>query len=115
MITPITNTSTASTAGLATAAQKGGGLGSLGQDDFLKLMTEQLKHQDPFAPVDNQQMLAQMAEFSSLAGTTEMGETLKDIAKKLDALAASQRAFMASVGTPAASPASPSTPAIAQE
>jgi flagellar basal-body rod modification protein FlgD len=38
------------------------------QSDFLTLMTAQLKNQDPFAPVDNSQMVAQMAQFSSLAG-----------------------------------------------
>jgi flagellar basal-body rod modification protein FlgD len=56
---------------------------SLGQNDFLKLMTAQLKNQDPFAPVDNTQMVAQMAQFSSLAGITEMSTTLKGIADKL--------------------------------
>ena len=43
----------------------------LGQQDFLRLMTAQLSQQDPFNPVDNQQMVAQMAQFSSLAGVTE--------------------------------------------
>ena len=38
------------------------------QGDFLRLMTAQLSQQDPFNPVDNQQMVAQMAQFSSLAG-----------------------------------------------
>lgn len=58
---------------------------SLGQDDFLQLMTAQLKNQDPFEPVDNTQMVAQMAQFSSLAGITEMSTTLKAIADKLGA------------------------------
>jgi flagellar basal-body rod modification protein FlgD len=58
---------------------------SLGQADFLKLMTAQMKNQDPFDPVDNTQMVAQMAQFSSLAGITEMGSTLKAIADKLGA------------------------------
>lgn len=58
---------------------------SLGQADFLKLMTAQMKNQDPFDPVDNTQMVAQMAQFSSLAGITEMGSTLKAIADKLSA------------------------------
>jgi flagellar basal-body rod modification protein FlgD len=56
---------------------------SLNQDDFLTLMTAQLKNQDPFEPVDNTQMVAQMAQFSSLAGITEMSTTLKAIADKL--------------------------------
>ncbi|UZK65315.1 flagellar hook assembly protein FlgD [Sphingomonas sp. M1-B02] len=53
------------------------------QNDFLTLMTAQLKNQDPFEPVDNTQMVAQMAQFSSLSGITEMSTTLKAIASKL--------------------------------
>lgn len=53
------------------------------QSDFLTLMTAQLKNQDPFEPVDNTQMVAQMAQFSSLSGITEMNTTLKAIADKL--------------------------------
>ena len=34
---------------------------ALGQSDFLKLMTAQMQNQDPFNPVDNTQMVAQMA------------------------------------------------------
>lgn len=58
---------------------------TLGQADFLKLMTAQLQNQDPFSPVDNTQMVAQMAQFSSLAGISDMGTTLKAIATKLGA------------------------------
>lgn len=58
---------------------------TLGQADFLKLMTAQLNNQDPFAPVDNTQMVAQMAQFSSLAGITDMSTTLKAISDKLGA------------------------------
>lgn len=59
--------------------------GTMDQSDFLKLMTAQLKNQDPFAPVDNTQMVAQMAQFSSLAGISEMNTTLKAMAEKLGA------------------------------
>ena len=58
---------------------------TLGQADFLKLMTAQMKNQDPFDPVDNTQMVAQMAQFSSLAGISEMSGTLKGISDKLGA------------------------------
>jgi len=64
------------------------GMASLGANDFLKLMTEQMKQQDPTNPVDNKEMLAQMAQFSTLAGTSEMGSTMKAIASKLDVLIA---------------------------
>lgn len=59
--------------------------GQLGQSDFLTLMTAQMKNQDPFDPVDNTQMVAQMAQFSSLAGISEMNTTLQAIAAKLGA------------------------------
>ena len=58
---------------------------TLGQADFLKLMTAQMQNQDPFNPTDNTQMVAQMAQFSSLAGISEMSSTLKAIADKLGA------------------------------
>ncbi|MBH9538573.1 flagellar hook assembly protein FlgD [Novosphingopyxis sp. YJ-S2-01] len=55
------------------------GGGTLDQSSFLKLMTAQIKFQDPFKPVDNQQMVAQMAQFSSVAGIAEMNQSLKNI------------------------------------
>ena len=62
---------------------------ALGQSDFLKLMTAQMQNQDQFNPVDNTQMVAQMAQFSSLAGISEMSTTLKAIQDKLGATTAS--------------------------
>jgi flagellar basal-body rod modification protein FlgD len=72
----------------------GGGLGSLDGGDFLKLLTTQLTFQDPLEPADNEAMLAQMAQFSSLAATTESGATLEDISSKLDRLIAAQEAAL---------------------
>ncbi|MBL0914058.1 MAG: flagellar hook capping protein [Sphingopyxis sp.] len=57
----------------------------LDQKDFLRLMTAQLSQQDPFNPVDNQQMVAQMAQFSSLAGVSETNSVLKTISEQLTA------------------------------
>jgi len=57
--------------------------GTLDQAAFLKLMTTQLQTQDPFSPVDNTQMVAQMAQFSSVAGIAEMNASLKDIQTSL--------------------------------
>ena len=80
----ITRTSTG-----PTVAAAGASTTTLGQADFLKLMTAQMQNQDPFNPVDNTQMVAQMAQFSSLAGISEMSTTLKAIAEKLGATSAS--------------------------
>ena len=68
-------------AGLTQAQPTGAtGGGTLDQSSFLQLMTAQLKFQDPFKPVDNQAMVAQMAQFSSVAGIAEMNQSLKAIA-----------------------------------
>ena len=79
----IARTGTGPTVTTAAASQ------SLGQQDFLKLMTAQLKNQDPFAPVDNTQMVAQLAQISSTSGIAEMGTTLKAIQEKLGATTSS--------------------------
>jgi flagellar basal-body rod modification protein FlgD len=52
---------------------------ALDQRAFLRLLTTQLTTQDPFNPVDNTQMVAQMAQFSQVAGIAEMGQTLQSI------------------------------------
>lgn len=56
---------------------------SLDQSDFLRLMTTQLRVQDPLSPVDNEQMVAQMAQFSSVAGISEMNSSLKAITQQI--------------------------------
>ncbi len=88
MITSVTNTGTSiSTVGKV----QGRGMDSLGQGDFLKLLTVQMQLQDPFDPVDNKEMLAQMAQFSSLAGVAETNASLERIADKLDELISSTK------------------------
>lgn len=71
---------------------KPSGFSALGHDDFLRLMVAQLQQQDPFEPVDNKDMLAQMAQFTALAGSSTTNDTLSDISIKLDSLIAVQKA-----------------------
>jgi flagellar basal-body rod modification protein FlgD len=65
-------------------AQKPGNNNTLGQEDFLKLMTTQLQNQDPFAPMDNGDFIAQMAQFSTVTGITEINSNLTDLGSKLE-------------------------------
>lgn len=52
------------------------GKSELGKDDFLRLMTEQLKYQDPLNPMDSTQFTAQLAQFSSLEQLSNMNDML---------------------------------------
>ena len=63
---------------------KKGASDTLGQNDFLKLMTTQLQNQDPFAPVDNADFIAQMAQFSTVTGISEVNESLEKLVNKSD-------------------------------
>jgi flagellar basal-body rod modification protein FlgD len=56
---------------------------TLGATDFLRLMTEQLKQQDPFKPADNAQMVTQMAQMSASSATAEMNASLQFIAGQI--------------------------------
>ena len=49
---------------------------TLGQEDFVKLLMTQLQNQDPMAPMDNGEFMGQMAQFSTVQGVTEMGESI---------------------------------------
>jgi flagellar basal-body rod modification protein FlgD len=94
-MTDITSTTDYAALGIKTTAAAAAKVSTTGtkttldQSDFLQLMTAQLKNQDPFAPVDNTQMVAQMAQMSSTAGISAMNATLTGIATKLGTTSAS--------------------------
>lgn len=56
------------------------------KDMFLSLMLQQMQNQDPTEPVDNQQWLSQLAQYSSLEQMTQMNEGLTNLASALEAL-----------------------------
>lgn len=85
----------------------------LGSADFLRLMTAQLANQDPLEPQGNEQMLAQLAQFSSLESSIEGNSRLDDISAKLDALIEAQTAA-AEAATQAATQAAQAAAAAAQ-
>jgi len=60
----------------------------IAQEDFLRILLTQLRFQDPLKPVDNQQFIAQLAQFSSLEINRQQSE-------KIDAMLAIQAADQA--------------------
>jgi flagellar basal-body rod modification protein FlgD len=71
--------SMASAIGSASAGQSG----NIGIQDFLKILTAQLNNQDPLKPVDNQEFVAQIAQFATL-------EQSRQLNGKIDAMLAAQ-------------------------
>lgn len=69
---------------LGLGAQSEARSGALGQADFLHLMTEQLKNQDPLKPLDSQQFLGQLAQFSTVQGIDSMQSAMGAMASVME-------------------------------
>lgn len=68
--TPTTTTSTQSTS-------------ELGQDDFLRIMLAQLENQDPSSPLDGNEFLSQITQFSVADGISDLNDSFSDLANSL--------------------------------
>lgn len=54
----------------------------MGKEDFIKLLSAQLEHQDPTNPVKNEDMAAQLAQFSSLEQMVNMNSNIQKLVDK---------------------------------
>jgi flagellar basal-body rod modification protein FlgD len=52
---------------------------SLQQEDFLKLLLTQLSFQDPLEPLDNQEFLAQVAQFTGLEQSRQTNDRIESL------------------------------------
>lgn len=90
----VNKTSSASSAD--TSNVQGTGSNKLGKNEFLKILTTQLQYQDPTAPMDNSQFVAQLAQFSSLEQMQNVNTTLEQLVTVQKA--ASQNSAIGMVG-----------------
>jgi flagellar basal-body rod modification protein FlgD len=63
---------------------------TLGQEQFLKLMTTQMTHQDPSQPMQNGEFLAQMAQFGTVSGIQDLQKSFGDFASSINSSQALQ-------------------------
>ncbi len=84
-MTNVDNNLTSALSGLALGEQqtKKKAQDELGQSEFLELMIAQLNNQDPMKPMENGDFIAQMAQFSTVTGLTELQESFDDLAVSL--------------------------------
>ena len=68
-----------SSAGAAPAGAKN----MIDQAGFLKLLTTQMTHQDPTAPMDTNSMTTQMSQITQTSGITEMNAALKSLVAEM--------------------------------
>jgi flagellar basal-body rod modification protein FlgD len=66
----------------ATGAQ--GGQTTLGENDFLQLLTTQLQNQDPMDPMSNTDFIAQMATFSQLQTMNSLNTNFQGFSQSQD-------------------------------
>ncbi len=59
---------------------------SINQDMFLELLVTQMQNQDPLEPMENSDMLAQLAQFSSLEQMNNLNDSFEVMSGNIDQL-----------------------------
>ncbi len=60
------------------------------QDQFMRLMLEQLKNQDPFEPQENGEFLTQLAQFDTATGIEDLSNSFNSFASSMQSNSALQ-------------------------
>jgi len=61
------------------ASNKVFGKQTLGQEDFMQLLLQELSYQDPLNPMDSKEFTVQLTQFSSLEGINDINGSLSDL------------------------------------
>ncbi len=64
--------------------------GMLTQADFFALLTQELAHQDPTKPVENNEMISQMTAFSTTDGVSKLNDKFSDFSASMSSSQALQ-------------------------
>jgi flagellar basal-body rod modification protein FlgD len=67
-----------------------GNQGMLTQEDFFALLTQELAHQDPTNPTDNNEMISQMTAFSTTDGVNQLNDQFTNFATSMSSSQALQ-------------------------
>jgi flagellar basal-body rod modification protein FlgD len=78
-----TNSAAGSGTSATTGATASGGSGSMNQLDFLNLMMQQLKNQDPTKPMDESAIMGQLAQFGTVSGITQLNTSFSNLSSQL--------------------------------
>lgn len=84
--TTSTPTSNSSSSG---SSQSTSQLNAFNEQDFMKMLTAQLQHQDPTHPMNEQQLASEMAQFSTATGVDTLNSNVSQLiaGQKADSLA----------------------------
>ncbi|BCE02751.1 flagellar hook assembly protein FlgD [Marinicellulosiphila megalodicopiae] len=52
---------------------------SIGSEDLFKILLTQLNYQDPLKPMDNQEFIAQLAQFTTLEQTKQLNDSIENL------------------------------------
>ena len=80
---PTSTNPLASGTGTSSSANAVSGVGGLTMNDFLTLMTAQLKNQDPLNPTDSNQFLAQLSELSTVEGISQLNTSMTTLSNSM--------------------------------
>ncbi len=99
MVDSVSNASSVNASQNSSTSLVTGSAQTLGKNEFLKLLVEQLKNQDPLKPQDDSAFVAQLAQFSTLEQSMQTNTSLSQIMTQLQGQSNAQLASL--VGTTA--------------